>query len=85
MGTGNRGVNEAGISPTLTKLMVYMSPDNYNTDRCHSSKRRKKKEKKNRSHASPQKRQAGREGFLEEVWCKLKSNGKVEARQQACF
>lgn len=39
-------MNEAGISPTLTKLMVYMSPDNYNTDRCHSSKRRKKKEKK---------------------------------------
>lgn len=45
----------------------------------------KKNNNNNRGHASPQKRHEGREGFLEEVWCKPKSNGKVEARQQACF
>lgn len=75
MNAQNGIVKEAGVFPALPKLAILTSPDNYNTDRCCSSR-------KIGANASPEKGPQGRESFLEEVLSKLKSDGQVEGRQQ---
>lgn len=43
------------------------------------------KKKRKEANASPVKGHEGREGFQEEALSKLKSNGQLEVKQQACL